>query len=177
MKPVISPEYAAMNRQLHDDKPEYGVGAAKDAASVVKLARSAGYTVVLDYGCGKGALKPAVLALAPELTVLEFDPAVPGKDALPTQAVHLVAALDVMEHIEPEYLDGVLQTMCDLKPHGVVLKIALIPANKTLPDGRNAHLIVEAADWWKARLEHFFKPFTTQDLKTHFLFYGTPFKV
>jgi len=174
MKSIISPTYADLNKQLHDDKPEYGVSASKDAGTIVKLERSAGYKVILDFGCGKGALKPAVAQIAPDLTILEFDPAVPGKDQLPQQEVHLIAALDVMEHIEPEYLNAVFETMCALKPHGVLMKIALTPAQKTLPDGRNAHLIVESPEWWDARLKPYFKTFTTQTLPLHHVFYGTP---
>ncbi|UCF67363.1 MAG: hypothetical protein JSV80_16585 [Acidobacteriota bacterium] len=31
------------------------------------------------------------------------------------------------------------------------------PAIHRLPDGRNAHLIVESADWWRAQLERRFE--------------------
>jgi hypothetical protein len=33
------------------------------------------------------------------------------------------------------------------------LIIATSPAKKFLPDGRNAHLIVETPGWWKERIE------------------------
>jgi hypothetical protein len=33
-----------------------------------------------------------------------------------------------------------------------LLVIATRPAGKTLADGRNAHLIVESAEWWLAKL-------------------------
>lgn len=39
MKPLISPEYAAMNRQLHEEQADYGSNAKKSAASLVGLAR------------------------------------------------------------------------------------------------------------------------------------------
>ena len=80
MAPYISPEYAALNRQLHDERADYGVKAAKDAPQIVALARQNNLKVILDYGCGKGTLKPALAALAPDLTVLEYDPAIPGKE-------------------------------------------------------------------------------------------------
>jgi hypothetical protein len=31
-------------------------------------------------------------------------------------------------------------------------RIACYPAKKHLPDGRNAHLIVESPDWWRKQL-------------------------
>ena len=37
-----------------------------------------------------------------------------------------------------------------------VFTVHLQPAKKTLPDGRNAHLILQPAEWWAERLgEHF----------------------
>ncbi|MDG2242647.1 MAG: hypothetical protein P8L66_04035 [Rhodospirillaceae bacterium] len=63
---------------------------------------------VRDYGCGKGALRPAVLAaLAPDLDVTEYDQAMLGKDSEPSPA-HLVVCIDVMEHIEPDCQHDVL---------------------------------------------------------------------
>ena len=35
------------------------------------------------------------------------------------------------------------------------LLIASYPAKKSLPDGRNAHLIIERFDWWRTKLETF----------------------
>jgi len=175
-KPLISPEYIALNKQLHADHATYGADAAKDAAGIVKFARGLGCKSVLDYGCGKGTLKPAILAIAPDLTVLEYDPAVDGKDELPGEAVDLVAAMDVMEHIEPEYLDGVLQTMAGLKPKLVILKIALTPAKKTLPDGRNAHILLKPSAWWFEKLQSYFAVTNCQELPLHFVYIGVPLK-
>ncbi len=43
--------------------------------------------------------------------------------------------------------------------------IATRPAQKTLPDGRNAHLIVETAEWWLNQLWERFKVVGFQDFK------------
>jgi hypothetical protein len=40
--------------------------------------------------------------------------------------------------------------------HSGLLVISLIPAKKTLPDGRNAHLILEKPHWWKDKLANYF---------------------
>jgi hypothetical protein len=37
-----------------------------------------------------------------------------------------------------------------------LLVISLIPAKRALPDGRNAHLILETHQWWKDKLENYF---------------------
>ena len=174
MKRTISPEYAKLNQQLHDERFDYGAKAAPYAQTIVNICKQNSFKVVLDFGCGKGTLKPAVNALDKSIRVLEYDPAVPGKDNLPTKTPDLIVALDVMEHIEPDYLDDVLATLRDLKPQMVLLLIALEPAQKTLPDGRNAHLIIETPAWWKARLAPYFTALPGRESKEHLLFAGTP---
>ncbi len=173
-KSVISDAYKEMNKQLHSDKPEYGADAQKDAQGVVTFARKSDCRVILDFSCGKGTLKPAITAIAPDLTVLEFDPAIEGKDTLPSQPVDMIAAMDVMEHIEPEYLTAVLESMCALKPRLVLMKIALTPAQKTLPDGRNAHILLRPAGWWRETLDKYFQVRNCKELPLHYVYIGMP---
>lgn len=174
MKEIISPEYAAMNRQLHEEHADYGASANKSAVSLVKLAAEYGCKVILDFGCGKGALRPAVRAIAKDLKILEFDPAVPGKDTLPDRRPHMVLARDVMEHIEPERLDAVLETMRGLRPKVVVMTISLEPATQILPDGRNAHLIQQSAAWWQEKLGTYFTMLKAGETPGHLLYIGAP---
>lgn len=79
-----------------------------------------------------------------------------------------------MEHIEPEYLHAVLQAMQDLRPKCVFLAISTIPANKTLPDGRNAHILLESADWWRTQLEKHFTTIQGKAEPEHYLYRGSP---
>jgi hypothetical protein len=58
--------------------------------------------------------KPTVKDLDKSILVSEYDLAIPNKDMLPTKRSGLIDALDVMEHIEPDYLDDVLRTLRDL---------------------------------------------------------------
>lgn len=147
---VISAEYKALNAQLHRENLTYGVGGAKHAATVTKLVTKIGATSVLDYGCGKG-----LLAKELSFPIWEYDPAIPGKDLSPRPA-DLVICTDVLEHIEP---DKLLAVLSDLKR--VVKKVGYFtihtgPARKTLPDGRNTHLIQQHRQWWKNRLKVYF---------------------
>lgn len=174
MPQIISPEYLALNKHLHAEEPHYGAHGDHGAAHVVKMARDNRFKSILDYGCGKGSMKPAILKIAPEMTVYEFDPAIEGKDVLPTVPIDFLIAMDVMEHIEPDYLDSVFETMRDLRPRLVMLQIALTKALKTLPDGRNAHLIVELPEWWMARAGAYFKQEHIQVTPSHLIYYGTP---
>ena len=175
MRPVISPEYAALNRQLHENAPDYGAQGAAGAAQIVKLCRDNGLKSVLDYGCGKGTLKPAIASLDWSLKVIEFDPAIPGKDKLPANgSVDLIAALDVMEHVEPEYLSNVLQVIKKLRPKAVFFAISTTPAKKTLPDGRNAHLLVHPGSWWETNLGAYFSKIYANEVPGSFMYLGKP---
>lgn len=145
---LISQEYIAQNKQLHDEKPSYGTSSAAWGLTVKGLARKLECASVLDYGCGKGLLGKAIGEF---FDWREYDPAIEGKDGDPVPA-DMVVCTDVMEHIEPECLESVLDHIQKLAGKVVFLHIATRPAKKTLADGRNAHLIVEGMDWWLPKL-------------------------
>lgn len=141
----ISPDYLALQRSFHEGAPHYGTSGGFYEDSIRQVIEDFNIKSVLDYGCGKGRLKAALGDI-----VREYDPAIPGKDAPPERA-DLVVCTDVLEHIEPERLDSVLEHIRQLGAFAYFV-IATRPADKNLPDGRNAHLIVKDADWWKETL-------------------------
>ena len=145
---LISEEYRALNRTLHA-KGNYGVGGHRWAARVLALREKYACNTVLDYGCGRGTLGNA---LGRPEWFYEYDPAIDGKDGEPPNA-DLVICTDVLEHIEPDCLDAVLCHIRRKAKRIAFLNIATRPAAKKLADGRNAHLIVQDADWWLERLD------------------------
>ena len=169
---LISDSYREMNRQLHEQNKKYGVmrdsGDMQEAdavtASIIDVARNNKMKSILDYGCGKGMFKEAASRLAPDLTVTEYDPAIPGKDALPTPA-DLVICTDVLEHVEPDLLDAVLQHIRSVTIKGAISLPNLLPAKKVLRDGRNAHLIQESPAWWHGKVSKYFNVLSN---KTHY---------
>ena len=82
-----------------------------------------------------------------KVTYQAYDPGVPRfcKEPLPAE---LVCCIDVLEHVEPEHLDGVLDDLERLCEGIVFLSFFTGPALKTLSDGRNAHLIQQPMQWW-----------------------------
>lgn len=148
---LISPEYAAQNRKLHEERDDYGRSSKMWADYVSNLVRDEGYRSVLDYGAGKGELK----ARLPRLGIREYDPAIPGKTRRPKPA-ELVVCTDVMEHIEPELLDNVLKDLKRVTERKLFFTVCTLRSSKTLPDGRNAHLIIQDQDWWRDKIgQHF----------------------
>lgn len=143
---LISHAYRKQNRKLHHAHAGYGSHGHLHAAEVAEWAKHYGAQSVLDYGCGKATLAEALA----EFVVVNYDPVTYPKE--PGQQ-DFVACLDVLEHVEPECLDAVLKHMRTRMRYAGLLVIATRPAGKLLPDGRNAHLIVEPATWWRSRLE------------------------
>jgi hypothetical protein len=150
-KPIlISDTYRDMMKQYHNSVLHYGVGSGNYANVVIKLKESISANSILDYGCGKGYLAKAL-----PFPIWEYDPAVEGKDDCPRPA-DLVVCIDVLEHIEPECLSHVLMDIARCTLQCAYFIIHTGPALKTLPDGRNTHLIQEGADWWGDRLKEYF---------------------
>jgi hypothetical protein len=146
---LISPDYLETQKVLHASPRGYGGKGDKWAAGVLAVAAAYDCGSILDYGCGQGRLA-AVLAVAGKVC-REYDPAIPGKDERPSFA-DLVVCTDVLEHVEPEKLDTVLAHLKGLARKAVFVVVATRPSNKTLTDGRNAHLILEDDAWWQARV-------------------------
>ena len=147
---LITDDYTKLNAKLHRDRPGFGTGGARWAATIKELTVKYGTTNVLDYGCGKGAL-----AAAMPFKINEYDPAVADKAAVPFPA-DIVVCTDVLEHIEPDCLRDVLGNLKALTGKVAFLNISTRKANKKLSDGRNAHLIVRDSRWWDAALGEFF---------------------
>jgi hypothetical protein len=142
---LISPDYKKLNQALHS-KGDYGITGSKWAGQVASLCELVGTKDILDYGCGQRSLEKAL-----GFPIRNYDPCIEGLDA-PPQPAKIVTCTDVLEHIEPEYLDAVLDDLKRLTLNVGFFAIANRPARKTLPDGRNAHLIQEGPRWWLPRL-------------------------
>ena len=147
---LITNEYRQLNATLHSTNKNYGTVGKLYVSDILKLCRKYNSQNVLDYGCGKNTLANNL-----PFPINKYDPAIPPYDVMPV-AADIVVCTDVAEHIEPELLDNVLSHIASLTKQVCYMTCATDKANKTLPDGRNAHLIVADVEWWKERLSKFF---------------------
>ena len=85
----------------------------------------------------------------------------------------MVACIDVLEHIEPAYLTGVLDDLKRLTEGVAFLSIHTGPAVKVLSDGRNAHLIQQPMEWWLPQIWERFDLQTVQLMEQGFYVIGT----
>jgi hypothetical protein len=157
---LITDEYRALNRQLHESNQSYGTSGHRWAPLVRHLVQRHRLADVLDYGCGKQTLARAL----PGIKVHGYDPAFAELSATPAPA-DLVVCGDVLEHVEPQQLEAVFDDLARCTRRLAFLVVATRPARKTLPDGRNAHLSQMSASRW---LEKVLPRFDVLYMSDHF---------
>jgi hypothetical protein len=112
---------------------------------------------LVDWGCAHGHLLTRVTQDFPSVQELAgYDPGNPDYNVVPNGTYDCLVSCDVIEHFEPDQLDESLKLMQSKFFRAAFLIIACYPAKKFLPDGRNAHLIIENADWWISRVKQQF---------------------
>ena len=151
---TISDDYRNAQKQLHEN-PNYGVASLQYAPIVKEVIQQIGATSISDYGAGKCRLRMKLKELGlRKFRYFPFDPAFPEYGE-PKEA-ELVCCIDVLEHVEPLYLNDVLIDLRKITTGHGFFTIHTGPAVKTLADGRNAHLIQNPASWWLPKLcDHF----------------------
>lgn len=159
---TISDAYLKEQRKLHENI-YYGVASLSFAAKVADLIRSYNCFSVTDYGAGKRRLLEGLEAEGiVSIDYRPYDPAYPDYGS-PMEA-DLVCCIDVLEHVELDYLEYVLVDLAKLVEKLGFFTIHTGPAQKQLSDGRNAHLIQQDMTWWRPRLEEYF---TVRDIYAH----------
>lgn len=174
---LISDAYRDQQKHLHETT-EYGTMAQHYGALVSQIIEKLEITHLLDYGCGRrmGLLKN--LKVEHKLTYQGYDPGA-GVPELATEPIpaQMVCCIDVLEHIEPDYLENVLDHLASLTEVVALLSIHTGPAMKTLPDGRNAHLTQQPIEWWLPKLWSRWDLQTMQKVGDHSyygIFYAKP---
>ena len=151
-KQTISKEYSTLMSQIHSDKVNFG-GDIKAFRVIDRLIIKYKIKSIIDYGCGKGDLIFNIKEKYPEIEVFGFDPGNPDFAILPTKQYQMIITSDVMEHIEPRFLNNVLEHINSLFTDIGYFYIATSPSKKDLSNGRNAHLIVAGPDYWREKIE------------------------
>lgn len=119
---------------------------------IESLANAYEFSSVIDYGCGaaRGVSRYS------RLSVADYDPAVPGCEAIPEPA-DLVVSVHALEHVEPESVDEVIDHMQGLALRALLIVVSCEGSTKVLPDGSPWHCFVRPWDYWLGRL-HDFRP-------------------
>ena len=150
---TISCDYLAQQKTLHENK-SYGKASVGYTPLVIDILKKTGFRSIADYGAGKCRLKAELTKFVSQFEYFPYDPAFPEYGE-PTPA-DVVVCIDVLEHIELDFLDEVLNQLKQMTNHIGLFTIHTGNAKKILSDGRNAHIIQQPATWWLEKiLKHF----------------------
>ena len=143
----ISHSYLAQQIDLHKKNVNYGVASLAFVPIVSELMDLFEIRSISDYGAGKKNLqKGLVQSGRNNFEYFPYDPVFPEYG--PPHEADLVCCIDVLEHIEPEYVVNVISDLAKITKKYAFFSIHLGPATKILSDGRNAHLIQKPTSWW-----------------------------
>jgi hypothetical protein len=152
---TISPEYLRLQKELHKN-PHYGTASLGFADAVKQLIQKFDVKSLSDYGAGKCNLRKGFHDLGvTNFEYFPYDPAFPEYGQ--AHAADLVCCIDVLEHIEPDYLPSVLLDLSAITRKRGFFSVYCKPADKVLSDGRNAHLIQKPSSWWLPKLCEYFE--------------------
>lgn len=160
---LITEEYRSQQKTLHEN-PDYGTASVMYAPMVAKAINTFQVQELLDYGAGKLRLLKTIADQRLVDHKFRYVPYEPADDRYsePPKPCEMVACIDVLEHVEPELIDSVLDDLQRVTGSIGFFTVHTGPAGKTLPDGRNAHLIQEPMFWW---LEKFAARFVLQTVQ------------
>ena len=162
---IISDEYLKEQISLHEN-PDYGVASLVFAPIVAKICRENNIKIISDYGAGKKRLLEGLIKEGlTNIEYLPYDPVFPEYGE-PKKA-ELVCCIDVLEHIEPDYVDATIKKLSEITTKVGFYSIHLGPATKVLSDGKNAHLIQKPTSWWLIKLCKYFDVMHLQKHNAH----------
>lgn len=150
MNTLITEGYRKQQEWLHANTT-YGVAAKQFAEVVSQIIDRLLIDELLDYGCGSRLTLLHTMAPKRRVKYQPYDPGVPQHAAEP-DPMQMVTCIDVLEHIEPELLDNVLDDLQRLTLQVGFFSVHCGPSQKTLPDGRNVHVIQKPPEWWLGKI-------------------------
>jgi hypothetical protein len=161
---MISPDYRkqmqamAASHRFKDKLPKYYL--------VQDFLKNESPKSLIDFGCAHGAMITRIKNDFPDILIVDgYDPGVTEYESFPQQQYDCLVSNDVIEHIEPKYLDSNLIAMNTLFTKSAWLVIACYPAKKKLPDGRNAHISLHTPNWWIEKIKETFTTSTIEIAK------------
>lgn len=146
---------------LPSEKAFPGNELPKFIVPIKELVTSHGAKTLLDYGAGKGrqydpgeirdpdgTTYPDIRGFFGVDSIVCYDPAFSGHDALPEGKFDGVVCTDVLEHCPPQDLPWIIKEIFAFANKFIFANIACYPAKALLPDGENAHCTIRHPEWW-----------------------------
>ncbi len=146
---LFSKDYKKQLQLFHKENPRWGNGPKKRELDIFEFINQNKIKVLLDYGCGKGLIiRKRIMKHCYSITkVINYDPGIPEWESDPPTVDYLMC-MDVLEHIEPDYLLNVLDHLVSKFNKKALLFISTKKSTEILPDGKNSHLTIMPSDDW-----------------------------
>jgi cyclopropane fatty-acyl-phospholipid synthase-like methyltransferase len=142
---------------LHRQKSDYGASGHIYVKEIFNFIKQTKPKTILDFGCGKESLKKTLNRL--NINVDGYDPAIPNKNAIPSDQYDMIVTTDVMEHLHEDELESLFEDILKFQPKYMFHAISTRLAINKLPDGTNAHKTVKSEEWWKQKFIYNFFQF------------------
>ena len=158
MKPTLTEEYRQVLKDTHayaGHKQWGNTGNSDYFDRILQLIDRHKKKEILDYGAGWGGVKAKMAETRPDIIVHEFEPARDDVCA-PAEPCEFVVCTDVFEHVEPDCLDAFFLDLQRVVQDVAFFTVSMVPAQRILTDGRNAHLIQKPFGWWLAKVSEYF---------------------
>lgn len=154
---LYSVEYLEILRDKHKTY-RWGGSVLTKTSEIVYIMQLINNQDVLDYGSGYGCLSENIKKGYEKfnINVIEYDPGIVEKSTIP-EPCDLVVCVDVLEHIEPEYVDNVLDDLVRVISNIGYFVINFQEAFQILSNGKNAHLTIHDYKWWYDKLKNRFE--------------------
>lgn len=149
---VITDPYRKICEDMHGVQP-WGTKGYKYIGEFLQFVYELRCRTLLDYGCGQATIAAHLSGIS-DLVISNYDPAIPKYSDMPLPA-DMVICTDVLEHVERDLVPDVLAHIHELTLKGAYFSIGLTKAKLNLPDGRNAHITLEPAEWWMDQINRF----------------------
>lgn len=153
-KVVESGSKISLYQAMHHEYSQYGIGAIHFFPMIKVFTDFLQPKTILDYGCGKGNLVKVLQKTYPQIEVYGFDPAIEGKNHLPSCQIDFLTCTDVLEHIPEEDIPAALNVISKISRycffnlhHGY---------GDILPNGENAHCTIKPITWYYELLRRYF---------------------
>lgn len=141
---------------LHSNDDTYGKASLELVNEVSVFIEFLKPKVILDYGCGKGALVKELQKLYPKIDIYGYDPAISENDILPNIKPDLIINTDVLEHIPEQELPEVIKRISMIGTN-CFFYLHHKEAAQILPNGENAHCTIKPPIWYHKLLSQYFK--------------------
>lgn len=148
---LVSAGYKNILEEVHS-KEKWGYASQFEVPDIVKIIKEKSIQTILDYGAGRQFLASELPLHCSNIKISSYEPGIPGLDNPPDPA-ELVCCIDVLEHVEPECIEDVLDDLKRVTGEIGYFTIATQPAKRILPDGRNAHILLQPITWWHKQIE------------------------